>query len=56
MRLITAEQIASLLNVKPRTVKDRYINRPDFPRPYRVSKRVIRWDENEVISFVKSCR
>ena len=34
MKLLSAEQIADMLHLKPRTVKEKWTCRPDFPRPY----------------------
>ena len=56
MKLLSAEQIAELFQVKPRTIKEKLICRPDFPKPYRPSKRKLLWDECEVLDFVKSSR
>lgn len=56
MKLLSAEQIAELFHVKPRTIKEKWICRPDFPKPYRPSKRKLLWDECEVLDFVKSSR
>lgn len=56
MKLWSAEQVAEFLNVCPRTVKEKYQNRPEFPKAYRISKAKLRWDADEIINFVKSCR
>ena len=55
MKLLSAEQIAELLQLKPRTIKEKWICRQDFPRPYRPSKRKLLWDEAEIINFLKGC-
>ena len=56
MKLWTAQQVAEFLQVAPRTVKEKYRNRPDFPRPCMISTKKLRWDADEIVSFVKSSR
>lgn len=56
MNLIDAEKVAEMLQVKPRTVKEKYRNRPDFPKPFRLSKRNLKWDSSEIESFIKGSR
>lgn len=56
MKLWDVKQVADFLNVKPRTVRERYRNNPAFPRPYKLNEITMRWDADEVIAFVKSSR
>lgn len=56
MVLLNKSQVAELLGVKPRTVIEKYRNRPDFPKPYSISAKALRWSKDEVLGFVQSCR
>lgn len=56
MKLWDAKQIAEFIGVKPRTVKEHYITKAGFPKPFRLNARVLRWDADEVVAFVKKCR
>lgn len=56
MQLWNADQVAQFLNVKPRTVLEKFRNNPKFPKPYKINGRVVRWDADEIISFIKSSR
>ena len=56
MKLWTAQQVAEFLQVAPRTVKEKYRNRLDFPKPCRISAKKLRWDADEIIGFVKDSK
>lgn len=47
--LLTIEEIASLLRVNPRTVRDKWTARPDFPRPkYAPTRRTRLWERSAI--------
>ena len=56
MRLLDVKQVAALLNVSPRTVREKYRNNPKFPKPYKLNAITMRWDEDEIIAFIQACR
>jgi predicted DNA-binding transcriptional regulator AlpA len=51
MKLLTAEDIAEVLQVRPRTVKERIALRGDFPQPVVVGS-IKRWLEEEVTHWL----
>lgn len=56
MILLSAEKVAEIFGVKPRTILEKYTKRRDFPQPVRLSARVLRWDAAEIESFIQACR
>lgn len=55
MKLITAKQIADLLQLAPRYVAEKLTKRSDFPKPYRIGA-CRRWPESEVFSWLEKRR
>lgn len=55
--LLTVDGIAQLLGVSSRTVADRWVHRPDFPKPAFVPSRTRRlWDRAEVERWARRKR
>lgn len=51
--LLTLDDIAALLSMNRREVRDRLTKRPDFPRPtLNLSQRTRRWDQDKVQEWV----
>ena len=49
MNLLTVSDIAALLRVQRRTVADRWVHRPDFPRPrFAPTRRTRLWALEDV--------
>lgn len=48
MKLITTEELAEKMDVDVKSVYAFERRYHDFPRAIRISKRTIRWDENEI--------
>lgn len=46
--LLTAKETAALLDIKERTLLERYAIRPDFPDRIRLSKKRFWWRRSEV--------
>ncbi len=54
--LLTKAELAERLRVTTRTIDNRIAHDADFPRPVRVSPRVIRFDADEVSAFIRQRR
>ena len=55
--LITIDEIADMLYASRRTVAERWIHRPDFPRPVIRATRVHRfWSRREVMAWASGER
>jgi len=53
--LMTIEDIAKLLGMQYRQVRDRVAKRPDFPRPaFNLSQKMRRWDRNSIHQWVET--
>ena len=50
-RWIDAEGIAALVSLAPRTVAEKLVCRPDFPRPLRIGHP--RWNYAEVVEYLR---
>lgn len=48
MKLITTEELAEKMDVDIKSVYNFERRYEDFPRAIRISKRTIRWDEEEI--------
>ncbi len=53
-RLIRLSELESLIGVKKSTVYHWLKVDPDFPRPIRLSARMVAWSENSVLSWVQA--
>jgi len=49
MHPIDTNEVATLLRLKPRTVREVYKDRPDFPRPFYIGRYY--WDKAEIVSW-----
>lgn len=54
MKLITTEELAEKLQVDTVTVFRLEKQEAKFPRAIRISKKTIRWDENEIDDWLKT--
>ena len=51
--LISIDEIASMLGMQYRQVRDRIAKRPDFPRPaFNLSQKMRRWDRRNVQEWI----
>lgn len=51
--LITVGGIAAELRINPRTVR-RWVIAGSFPKPFRLGKRVSRWNRADVVCWLES--
>lgn len=55
--LLTPEEIADMLKVSPRIVKERVLRSPDFPRPaVDLSQKCRRWSKMDVDAWIARSR
>lgn len=55
-KLLDAQEIADMLGVCRREVTDRLSKRADFPQCYDISKKIKRWDADEIATWIESRR
>lgn len=53
-RLIRLNELESLIGCKKSTIYTWLKTDPDFPRPIRLSARMVAWSENSVLSWVQN--
>lgn len=56
MELVTTQEIADLLKIKPDRVRALEKSDASFPRAIRVTKRTLRWDMSEIESWINRNR
>lgn len=49
--LITAEEVAAILRVDPRTVNEKYAYRKEFPRYIKPGKQKL-WKKHEIFEYI----
>lgn len=54
LRVVSAEQLAMVLDVRPATIF-RWVKEGSFPSPLRIGPRVFRWPLADVIKHFKAC-
>ena len=52
MNLLTPEEVAGILKIKPRQFKERVQFRKDFPRPIMLGDRLKRWNLDDLNDWV----
>jgi predicted DNA-binding transcriptional regulator AlpA len=55
--LLTIAEVAGLLRVNPRTIRDWLDSVPEFPRPARigVGRGVYRWRRSALLAWIAAC-
>jgi predicted DNA-binding transcriptional regulator AlpA len=51
--MLDRKEIAKMMGISPRTMRDRVEPRPDFPKPaLKLSRKTVRWDESDVLKWI----
>ena len=53
--VVDGDEVAELLKLTPKYVKEQVTNRPDFPEPYRVGRHRL-WARQEVVHWFRQCK
>lgn len=56
MKLIPAREVSKILGLKPRYVAEKLIHKSDFPTAYRILGGMRKWDEAEILEWLKTQR
>ena len=54
--LLNVKDVAKRLGVVPRTITKWVDENPDFPRPYKITPRVLRWPASAITEFLERKR
>lgn len=54
-KFLTLDEVAAIFGVTTFTV-GRWVKRGDFPKPFRISRRYIRWDAADIERFVEQSK
>lgn len=53
---ISAERVAAKLDITTRAVQKWTSEKPDFPKPVKITRRCTRWSEREIDQWLASLR